>query len=196
MLLAGYVPDEFGVGVTFPIPKGSVGRKLLVLEDFRGITVSPIISKILEKCLIERFSKYLWSDDHQFGFKKDCGCSHAIYALKSVMNNFSANGSTINICFLDVSKAFDRVNHFSLFSKLMNRNVPINIVNLLSSWYGKSVGIVNWHGTFSHKFSLSAGVRQGGCLSPILFSIHVNVLIEKILQPHQPYKFRNFYVCR
>ena len=80
------------------------------------------------------------------------------------------------------SKNMDGVNHFVLFSKLMNRNVPINIVILLSSWYGKSVDIVNWHGTFSHKFSLSAGVRHGGCHSPILFSIHVNVLIEKILK--------------
>ena len=55
-------------------------------------------------------------------------------------------------------------------------------VYLNSNEYGKSFGIVNWHGTFPYKFSLSAGMRQGRCLFPISFSIHMNVLIEKILQ--------------
>ena len=70
MLLAGHVPSQFGIGVTFPIPKSSFNSKSATFDDFRGITVSPVISKILEKCILENFEKYFKSSDKQFGFKK------------------------------------------------------------------------------------------------------------------------------
>ena len=95
------------------------------MEDFRGISVSPVISKILEKAILENFSSYLWSSDNQFGFKKKVGCSHAIYSLKSVIDHFVNNGSTVNLCSLDVSTAFDHVNHYAVFTKLMERHIPV-----------------------------------------------------------------------
>ena len=116
MLLAGHVPPQFGIGVTFPIPKSSFNSKSATFNDFRGITVSPVISKILEKYILENFEKYLKSSDKQFGFKKNIDCCHTIYSLRSV-DYFVDNGSTVNLCSLDVSKAFDKVNHFVLFSK-------------------------------------------------------------------------------
>ena len=88
ILLTGHVPSEFGIGVTFPIPKGSPGNKITSVDDFRGITVSPIISKIFEKGILENFGSYLWSSDNQFGFKKKVGCAHAIYCLKTVIDQF------------------------------------------------------------------------------------------------------------
>ena len=115
MLLTGYVPLEFGIGVIFPIPKGNVNQKVVSFDDFRGITVSPVISKILEKGILERFGYCMGSSDSQFGFKKRVGCSHAIYTLNSVVSYFVDNGSTVNICSLDLAKAFDRSNHLLYF---------------------------------------------------------------------------------
>ena len=131
MLLAGHVPTQFGIGVTFPIPKGSSGSKPATLDDFWGITVSPVISKILEKCLLENFEQYFRTSDNQFDFKKHLGCNHAIYSLRSVVEYFNDYGSFWNICSIDISKAFDKLNHFALFSKLLAKNVPINVVKLL-----------------------------------------------------------------
>ena len=180
MLLAGHVPTQFGIGVTFPIPKGSPGSKPATLDDFRGITVSPVISKILEKCLLENFEQYFRTSDNQFGFKKHLGCNHAIYSLRSVVEYFNDYGSTVNICSIDISKAFDKLNHFALFSKLLVKNVPINVVKLLLTWYTTSVAMVNWNGTLSKHYKLMAGVRQGGVLSPILFASFVDSLIDLI----------------
>ena len=143
MLLAGHVPSMFGIGVTFPIPKGNSGQKVVSVEDFRGITVSPVISKVLEKGVLENFRSYLSTSDNQFGFKKHVGCSHAIYALRSVVDYFVSNGSTVNLCSLDVSKAFDRLNLYALFSKLIDRFIPVNIILLLFNWYSCCVDIVN-----------------------------------------------------
>ena len=180
MLLAGHVPSMFGIGVTFPIPKGNSGQKVVSVEDFRGITVSPVISKVLEKGVLENFHSYLSTSENQFGFKKHVGCSHAIYALRSVVDYFVSNGSTVNLCSLDVSKAFDRLNHYALFSKLIDRFIPVNIILLLANWYSCCVGVVNWKGALSQQFTLQAGVRQGGCLSPVLFAIYVDSLILAI----------------
>ena len=63
ILLTGHVPSEFGMGLTFPILKGHGGKRTVGFDDFRGITVSPLFSKILEKCILANFSQYFWSLD-------------------------------------------------------------------------------------------------------------------------------------
>ena len=90
------------------------------------------------------------------------------------------NNSTINVCSLDVSKAFDKISHFALFSKLVDRSVPVNIVSILFNWYSNSFAAVSWNGILSDQFSVCAGIRQGGILSPVLFSVYLNSLIEKL----------------
>ena len=177
MLLYNYVPDGFGDGLTFPIPKSASTRKSLSTNDFRGITVSPIISKIFELCLTNRLNKYLYSSEMQFGFKKHSGCSHAIFTAQTTIEHFTSNNSTISLCSLDLSKAFDKVSHHLLFVKLIERNVPANIIKLLDCWYSKSYSSIKWHDCISKPYKLSAGVRQGGVLSPFLFAIYVDKLL-------------------
>ena len=179
ILLSGYVPLEFGKGVTFPIPKCSSWKKTVAFDDFRGITVSPVISKVLEKCILANFGNYFWSSDNQFGFKQSIGYSHAVYCLRSVCDYFLNNSSSVFVCSLDVSKAFDKISHFSLYSKLMDRHVPVNIFKILYNWYCNSITSVCWNGVLSGMFALEAVIRQGGALSPVLFAIYVNSLLEK-----------------
>ena len=61
--------------------------------------------------------------------KENVGCVHAIYSntVKSVLNYFNKQGSTVTMAALDISKAFDKVNHYVLFSKLLDRRVPMCI---------------------------------------------------------------------
>ena len=61
-------------------------------------------------CILDRYGEYLWSSDLQFGFKKSIQCNHALYTIRSVVEYFTAAGSIINLCALDMSKAFDKVN--------------------------------------------------------------------------------------
>ena len=177
ILLCGHVPSQFMIGITYPIEKGSSVIKILSVDDFRGITISPLISKIFEKCILANFEKYFLSSDYQFGFKKKVGCSHAMFCLKSCIDYFVANNSSVNLCSIDVSKAFDRVNHFCLLLKLMSKCVPVNIIVLLNHWFSNSIALVCWNGVFSNPYTISAGVRQGGVLSLFLFACYVDNLI-------------------
>ena len=139
-----------------------------------------MISKLFELAIQDRFARYFTTSDHQFGFKKHLSCQHAIYCVRNVVENFVTNQSTVNICALDLSKAFDRVNHFALYIKLMERQVPITLLNILETWFGASITCVKWGKHVSKFVKLIAGVRQGGVLSPVLFAVFINDLVDNV----------------
>jgi len=92
------------------------------------------------------------------------------------VNFYLNNDSTLSVCFLDMAKAFDRLNHSVKFIKLMKRNVglPAPLVKPLSYWYSISYNTVRWGDVLSEPYKLISGVRQGGVLSSLLFISYVN----------------------
>jgi len=176
----GHIPASFGASYTVPIPKCNVQTHGLSVDDFRGISISPVISKLFEMAVVDRYSDYFTTSDHQFGFKKHLSCTDAIYSARNIIENFVSNGSTVNVCTLDLSKAFDRMNHYALLTKLMDRKLPIQLLTIFESWFSISVTCVKWNGHVSHFFNLSAGVRQGGVLSPLFFAIFIDQLVDRV----------------
>ena len=83
-------------------------------------------------------------------------------------------------CFLDATKVFDRVDHVKLFDKLTKRGVPAYIIRLLIFWYMNQTMCVKWGRSMSELFHVTNGVRQGGILSPYLFSIYIDDLSEEL----------------
>jgi len=181
LIAHGFVPDEFGRSYTVPLPKGNAASKAMSVDDFRGISISPVISKIFESCILDRYSEFLVTSDNQFGFKKGLGCSHAIYSVKCVVDHYVRSGSTVNICALDLKKAFDKANRHGIYIELMNRMIPVNLLCVLEHWYSLCLTCVRWGNVFSCFISLKCGVRQGGVLSPYLFAIYIDGVV-KILQ--------------
>jgi len=86
--------DAFGCRVTFPIPKGPEGKCSSLTDDYRGISVNLLLSKIYESCLMKKIENYLISSPHLFGFKAGVGCGHAIYTLHKTIEYYIKNGSS------------------------------------------------------------------------------------------------------
>ena len=178
-ITTGHIPGDFGASYTVPIPKCDGRSRALSVDDFRGISISSVISKLFEMAIQHKFATYFITSDHQFGFKKHLSCNHAIYCVRNVVESFIANRSTVNVCTLDLSKAFDRVNHHALLIKLMKRKLPIEVLSVLECWFSVSKTCVKWNTHISKFFKLIAGVRQGGVLSPLLFAIFIDDIILK-----------------
>ena len=179
MLLCSFVPSGFRYSYIVPIPKPKeCYSKALTCDDFRGIAISPIVSKVFEHCIINKFESFFVTSDSQFGFKKGRGCSFAIRTARRVVDNIIKGGNTANICAIDISKAFDRVNHHGILTKLMNRLIPNELLMLLESWLSGCYACVKWANVWSCVFSLEFGVRQGSVLSPFLFAIYVDDLAK------------------
>ena len=77
--LTGYIPECFKYNYIVPIPKPKdCHSKTMTYDDFRGIAISPIISKIFEYCFFNCFQSLLATNDNQFGIQKGVGCRHAL----------------------------------------------------------------------------------------------------------------------
>ena len=150
------------------------------MDNYRGISLNPIISKLFEKCLLVLFKRFLSTSTMQFGFKAKTGCSHAIYTVRKTIEYFAERQTTVNVCGLDMAKAFDRMSRYGLFIKLMNRGCPIMLINILECWFTKVSACVRWGECTSEFVMLSCGTRQGGVTSPVLFAVYVDNIISKL----------------
>jgi hypothetical protein len=194
MILSHYVPNAFGVGLCIPLLKSGNCKNQSSLDAYRGITVSPVLSKIFEIGVGSKLDRYLNTSDLQFGFKKKLSCSHAIYSVRKTVEYFTSSGSTVNLCAMDLSRAFDKLNHHCLFIKLMERRVPVLFVLLFECWYSKTFITVRWGNAFSYFVRLKAGVRQGGILSPRFFVLYVDEVLTKLNDSKLGCYIRGFFV--
>ena len=80
------------------------------------------------------------------------------------------------MCFLDAKKAFDRVNHWTLAKKLLDKNVPLHIVKLFIFWYREQEFMVRWGNSLSITFRCSNGIRKRGQLSSLLHNVYTDDL--------------------
>ena len=101
-------------------------------------------------------------------------------SLNETISHYTNNGSQVYALFLDASKAFDRLNFIKLFNKLLNKKMcPITVRLLLNMYLNQKIQ-VKWNGILSEPFNVSNGVRQGGVLSPLFFSIYIDELLIKL----------------
>ena len=177
MLRHAFVPKQFRLGSIIPIIKDRQG-KTNDSGNYRGITISPILSKLFEHVLKDVFADSLHTSSYQFGFKSKNSTTHALFCLKQTTNYYINHGSRVYCTFLDASKAFDRLVHSGLFIKLMDRNTPMVFLRIIVSWYNGLLCRVKWDGQYSQWFCVTAGVRQGGVLSPDFYNIYVDRLIS------------------
>lgn len=179
----GVAPEGLVFSILSPLIKdknGIVNDK----SNYRAIALSTSLSKVLELILVERLQPYLKTSDAQFGFKRNHSTTHATFILKETINHYSKQGSPVYACFLDASKAFDRVCHSKLFQILLERGVPLPYLKLLMHWYRSQKVGVKWANSISYAFSVENGVRQGGNLSPLLFNVYIDDLLHSLRKMH------------
>ena len=149
-------------------------------DNYRGISLSTIMSKMLEILILNKVEKLVVCNDFQFGFRKDHSTSLCVSAFQQTVKYYLNGNSSVFCVFLDASKAFDRINHNKLFTTLLQTNICPLYIRLLYFMYLHNNAVVGWSGCISEPFRLTNGVKQGGILSPLLFSIYLDALLLKV----------------
>ena len=177
MLNTGTFPDKLKIAKVIPIfKKGDPS----LFENYRPISLLPAISKVLEKIialqLSSSFEKNKLLFDNQYGFRPKHSTEHAALELiDRITNKMDTNEIPLNI-FLDLSKAFDTIDHSILLNKLKYYGLKGSTLNLFQSYLSNRKQYTEIEDTTSTILPIQVGVPQGSILGPILFIIYVNDL--------------------
>ena len=174
-----FLPNNFMFSTIVPLVKNK-GGDLTDKNNYRAIALSNAETKILEMILLQNTVQHANSDKYQFGFKSRHSTSLCTGVMKQTIDYYTSRGSHVFVCFADFSKAFDNVNYWKLFNQLTDDGVPPAIVSLLAYWYSHQEVSVMWHNIVSQPFLVGNGTKQGGILSPYLFTRYIKYLLNSI----------------
>lgn len=176
-LSEGHFPSILKTAKVFPLFKK--GDNTLP-ENYRPVATLSTISKILERVVFNRIVsftiKYNILSESQHGFRKSRSTETAIMAfLNKLYNHLDKNDKCVGI-FMDLSKAFDLINHKLLIEKLAKYGLRGKVNDWLVSYLSNRMQLVEVNRVKSDTLKLNIGVPQGSVLGPLLFLFYVNDL--------------------
>jgi hypothetical protein len=173
----GFVPMKMIEGEIRPTIKNRFGN-LSSSDNYRPVMNSSNLLKVFEYCILNKLNIEL--NTRQFGFRKGTSTTMAVTALTETVKKYIKKQSKIYATFLDLSKAFDKVNHNILICKMQDKGISPFVINTLDFMYRNQKVDISFNNEKSESWLITNGVRQGAVLSPILFSLYIDDLINEI----------------
>ena len=172
VLITGFVPTDWCLGTIHPLykNKGSVSDP----DNYRGITLLSCTGKLFTTCLNHRLSSYV--DDtilgeEQAGFRKGYSTTDHVFVLHLIIELYKSVHKRVYCVFIDYRKAFDSINRHFLWQKLLSYNINM---------YANVISCIQKYILLSEYFRCNVGVRQGDNLSPLLFALFLNDILQFI----------------
>lgn len=180
LLMHSFLPDSFMPVRIVPIVKCATGD-ICSSKNYRPVAIATTNSKVFEMAILDKVNSISdLPENNQFGFRSGSSTDQCIFLLKERIRRYVQLEGPVYCCFLDASKAFDRVCHDTLFLRLMDCGVPSSVIRILQFWYSNQLMYVSWNGHSSDSFHIRNGVRQGGILSPAFFNVYVNAFSTEL----------------
>ena len=174
-LCTGIVPHSLKIAKITPIYKKD---DIHITDNYRPISLLPIISKVLEKVvflqLYDYFDKNNLLYDSQYGFRKLHSTELASLEFTDKIINNLDQGKLPLAIFLDLSKAFDTIDHSILIHKLHYYGVKGTSLDWFKSYLYNRTQFVQYNDCNSSQSKITTGVPQGSILGPLLFIIYMN----------------------
>nr|AFM44926.1 R2 protein [Eyprepocnemis plorans] len=148
--------------------------------DFRPITVCSVLARAFHKVLAGRLMRYCVLDGRQRAFIPQDGMLHNSFLLDLAMAHSRRTACSLYVASLDVSKAFDSLDHGALSPVLRAHGLPVEFVEYVRGCYQASTTVICGGGSSSDLVRPSKGVRQGDPLSPILFNLSIDLLLSRL----------------
>ena len=176
----GNIPDIIKTGILTPVLKK--GKDPTKTSNYRGITVTSIIMKVIEKAWLLRAIPTLMEQQNpmQRGFTQSSSSINAALLVSEALNEAHDNKKPVHVTLLDASKAFDVVDHDILLNELYDIGVKGKLWLTFQSMYQNATSSVKWKGILSSEFAVKQGVRQGGVTSAPGYKIYTNNLLNQL----------------
>ena len=174
-LCTGIFPDRLKIAKVIPLFKKGDEH---IIDNYRPISLLPVISKVFEKIVFDQLYQYFTDNDliftSQYGFRKLHSTELASIELIDRIAQYMDSGKLPLSIFLDLSKAFDTLDHSILLDKLKFYGISKTPLKWFQSYLRSRQQFVEFDGTCSGNTFINTGVPQGSIIGPILFLIYMN----------------------
>jgi len=171
----GVVPRQWKTAVITPVPKVS---KQMQPSDYRPISITPILSCCLERCIVKRYMypalqqpPYELNFEDQFGFRPSGSTAAAIIAMLHTVGTMLSTKQYVRLFSFDFTKAFDTVKHETLLRKMATLRIPDNIYNWMNDFFGEHYHCTRFDDQSSSVAEVKASVIQGSALGPASYVV-------------------------
>ena len=177
---SGTVPHTLKHGLLTPVFKKK--GKITDSKNYRGITVLPVLGKLIESVLRTRM-RVKTEPTHcllQRGFTARSSPLNAALIVEETRRNFEDEKKSLVLVALDAKSAFDVVDHKIMMRQLYHCGVDDMHWKLIDSLHTGAVSAIKWGGNVSDSFQIELGVRQGGVLSADLYKVYVDPVLHTV----------------
>lgn len=178
VMIKEIIPNEWRESLLVPIFK--VKGDIQSCNNYRAVKLTSHTMKLLERVLDKRLREETEVCSEQFGFMKGRGTMDAVFALRQVMESYRDKQRELYMSFIDLENAYDWVPRSEVWRSMRSKGVKEKYVKVVQDMYREVTTRVKSTVGTTEPFPVRVGLHQGSVLSPYLFNLLMDVLVEEV----------------
>ena len=154
--------------------------------NYRPLTIMSCVAKLFSSLLVQRLLRVVSLHDQQYAFRPGRGTLNALHSLVDTIQARTEQGLLTYVCFFDAEKAYDAVPHGLLLYRLLQKGVTGKAFRVIAGMYAHARSCVRVGSSLSAAFSVQRGVAQGCPLSPLLYAVFIDSVLDHIYGAEMP----------
>lgn len=150
------------------------------VNNYRPLTIGSILMRLYAKIWDKRLRAVVQLNDRQKAFVPVDGCFQNVNIIRTVIKRSRKAGIEVNVVFLDLAKAFDTVTHDSIRKAMARKGLPREVIEHIMDFYNGAKTQFSTNEGRTGDIEILSGVKQGCPLSPLLFNLVLDELLERI----------------